>query len=254
MKNMFRSGSPVFGEKTFQQQFDTAGTSPMTLDGTIQKAALLLLITLLTSFVGWMFPYPILIIGSALVGFGLALFISFKPNLSPILAPLYAVLEGIFVGGLSYFVNEIVKQNKWDYAIGVVPVAILGTLLVFGIMLGLYASRIIKVTETFRMVVVGATIAIAVLYLGVMAVSFFWPGVYAAMPIFGSGPIGIGFSVLVIGLAAFNLALDFDIIERGVQGRAPKFMEWYAGFALLVTLVWLYVEILRLLMKLSNRR
>ncbi len=249
MKNAFRVGNPAFSEKTFEDSSLISSANPMTLKGTIGKSFILIALTIAAAFVGWQIASPITIIGSALLGFGIAIFLAFKKDMAPIGAPIYALVEGIFVGGISSYVNLMVAKTDFK---GAVPVAVAGTLVVFAVMLTLYMTRVIKVTETFRAVIIGATIAVAITYLGTFLLSFVWKGA-TELAIYGSGPIGIIFSVLVIALAAFNLALDFDLIERGVESKFPKHMEWYCGFALLVTLVWLYIEILRLLMKLSRR-
>lgn len=250
----FRVSNPVMNEKTFSSVQASASAEPMTMNGTIKKSLLLLAITIIFAVVGWQIANPVVLIGTTLVGLGIAIATSVKKEWSPFLAPTYAVVKGLFVGAVSYVVNEAVAESENQLiANGVVPFAVAGTLVVFGVMLFLYMARIIRVTETFRTVVIGATIAVFIVYLGSFLVSFLWPAVYN-LPIYSSGPIGIIFSVLVIGLAAFNLALDFDLIEQGVQSGLPKYFEWYAGFALLVTLIWLYIEILRLLMKLANRR
>lgn len=249
IKNAFRVGNPAFGEKTFEKAGVVASDNPMTLKGTIGKSFILLAILIASAVVGWQIASPVVMIGSALLGLGIAVFLAFKKEFSAIGAPVYAIVEGIFVGALSAFVNDAVAKTDFK---GAVPVAIAGTMVVFAVMLGLYVTRVIKVTETFKAVIVGATVAVAITYLGSFLLSFLWKGVYD-LPIYGSGPIGIIFSVIVIALAAFNLALDFDLIEQGVDSKFAKYMEWYCGFALLVTLVWLYIEILRLLLKLSRR-
>jgi uncharacterized YccA/Bax inhibitor family protein len=165
----------------------------------------------------------------------------FKPTWARFIGPVYAVAEGALVGAISS-----VYGSLYD---GIVGQAILGTLLTTVIMAVLYATRTIRVTEKFRSVVIGATMGIFVFYLVSLGLSFF----NIDMPfLFGGGAIGILFSVGVIILAAFNLMLDFDLIERGVKGGAPAYMNWYAGFGLLVTVVWLYLEILRLLAKLQR--
>ena len=175
------------------------------------------------------------------VGLGAVIVGMFKPAWARIIGPVYAVAEGALVGAISS-----VYGTLYD---GIVGQAVLGTLLTTVIMAVLYATRTIRVTEKFRSVVVGATLGIFVFYMVSLGLSFF----NIDIPfLFGGGPIGILFSVGVIILAAFNLLLDFDLIERGVKGGAPAYMNWYAGFGLLVTVVWLYLEILRLLAKLQR--
>lgn len=235
-------------EEAFQG-YTAVGGGVMTLTGTIGKSFILLALLLATAVIGWMNPSMPLLIGSAIGGIVIALVTVFKKEWSPFTAPAYALVEGLFVGSLSAIVTLALAKTNYGNA---VPLAVLGTMLTFGVMLTLYATRVIRVTETFRTVVIGATIAVFITYAASWLLSIFWSGVWD-MPIYGSGWAGIAFSVLVIGIAALNLALDFDLIETGVGAKAPKFMEWYAGFGLLVTLVWIYLEILRLIMKLANR-
>lgn len=252
MSSRFKVGNPTLNPEIFQRQASEmayGGTSArMTVGGTIAKSALLLTIVVAMAAVGWVYFNPVAFIGAAAVGLILGLVGFFAPKASPIIAPIYSVAMGYTIGAFSMFATMNAPAD-WK---GIVPVAVLATMVVFASMLALYATRIIRVTQTFRMVVGGATLAIMLIYLGSFITGFFWPGVWQ-LPIYTSGPIGIGFSVLVIGLAAFNLAIDFANIEEGAQAGAPKFMEWYASFGLMVTIIWLYIEILRLLMKLQNR-
>ena len=246
-----RANNPTLKEATFDQFRDRDDSGPaMTLRGFYGKTAILFAIMLSTAAVGWQLANSAVLIVSALVALGLAIFMGFKKQMSGTLAPVYAGFEGLFVGSLSVFFATVYGDTKYG---PIVPVAVIATLGVFGIMLALYSSGIIKVTETFKMVVIGATAAIAITYVGSWIASMFWPGVWN-LPMYSSGPMGIVFSVGVIIVAALNLALDFQLVKDGVESGAPKYMEWYCGFALLVTVVWLYIEILRLLAKLSGRR
>jgi len=171
----------------------------------------------------------------------------FKPSFAPWTAPVYAAFEGIFLGTLSYIIENQLGRAYPGIAIQAVSLTA-GTLC---IMLFVYATGLVKVTDRLRAGIVAATGAICLVYLVAFALSFF--GV--AVPFIQSAtPIGIGFSLFVVGLAAFNLLLDFDFIEKGARLEAPKYMEWYGAFGLMVTLVWLYLEILRLLRKLQDRR
>lgn len=224
---------------------------PMTMTGTIQKTGLLLLLLLPTAVLGWMFPSYAGMIGSVIGALALALVIGFKPQTAPVLAPIYSLVKGYFVGAISIIATVALAKTQYAAA---VPIAVAGTIVTLGVMLTLYATRIIRVTETMRSVIIGMTAAVFFLYLFSFVIGLFAPAFVSSFPIFRSGPIGIAFSVLVIGIAAFNFLLDFDLIERGVDNRAPKYMEWYGGFGLLVTMVWLYIEILRLLMKLGSNR
>ena len=176
-------------------------------------------------------------------GFIVAMVLCFKQTWAPVLAPVYAVLEGLFLGGIS-----AVFAARFG---GIVFQAVAMTFGTLFALLAAYQSGYIRATEKFKLGVIAATGGIAVVYLVSMVLGFFGvqiPG------IFGSGAVGIGFSVVVVVIAALNLVLDFDLIERGAQAGAPKYMEWYGAFSLMVTLVWLYLEILRLLAKLKDNR
>jgi uncharacterized YccA/Bax inhibitor family protein len=248
-QNIFRTSNPTMREGVFDAQ-EQASANPMTLTGTIGKSFILIVLTMVTAVVGWVNPSMPLLYGSMIGGLVVALATAFKPNWSPFTAPLYALIEGLFVGVVSSVVTVMLAKTAFANA---VPLAVMGTMVTFAIMLGLYATRIVRVTETLRGVIVGATIAVMATYALSWLASIFWSGVWD-MPIYGSGWAGIAFSVVVIAIAAMNLLLDFDLVERGVKNRLPKYMEWYAGFALLVTLVWLYLEILRLIMKIAGGR
>lgn len=187
-----------------------------------------------TSIPGWT-------IAAMLVGLGLAFLTIFKPNFARISAPLYSLVQGTVVGAISAVYNASFE--------GIVLQAVLCTMSVFLVMLFLFATRIIKVTDKMRMMIVAATFGVMLTYLAVWIFSLFTDGTPA---IYDSGLIGIGFSLLVVGIASFNLLLDFDFMERGVEAGLPKGMEWYAAFGLIVTLIWLYLEILRLLSKLRS--
>ena len=219
----------------------------MTVNGTLDKTFLLFLCAILPAAYTWnQFTlgftdkaYMLMTVG-AIVGFIFALIVAFTKN--KFLTPLYAMCEGLFLGGISAVFNA-------QYP-GIVIQAVLGTFAAMFSMLGLYRIGAIKCTDKFRSVIFTATISIAVLYLIQWIGSFFH---YSIPAIFGTGTIGIGFSVIVVAIAALNLILDFDFIERGTQAMLPKDYEWYGAFGLMVTLVWLYIEILRLLAKLRDR-
>lgn len=242
--------TPVLNENTFNQGYVTTDSMPMTIDGTILKTVLLMAILLVAGAFSWN-AYTTgqtmmaqgLMFGGLIVGFILAMIISFKPTAAPFLSPIYAACEGLALGSVSCMFEA-------SYS-GIVLQAIALSLAAMLSMLFLYTSRIIKVDNKLRAGIIIATFSIAIVYLASWILSFFGKSVPY---IHGSGMIGIGFSLLVVGVASFNLLLDFDIIERGVQSYAPKYMEWYGGFALLVTLVWLYFEILKLLSKFASRR
>jgi uncharacterized YccA/Bax inhibitor family protein len=219
----------------------------MTVDGAATKAGILLILTVLSAAWTWgqgaagVNTVPMMM-GGAIGGLILALIIAFKPTSAPFVAPIYALAEGLFIGGLSLFADRLYP--------GIVVPAVTLTFGTLAALLVAYRAGIVRATPGFRRMVVAATGAIFLIYMLNMVMSFFGSSIPM---IHGSGPMGIGFSVVVIAIAAFNLVLDFDLMERGAKEGLPKFMEWYAGWALLVTLVWLYVEILHLLMKLQNR-
>ncbi len=219
----------------------------MTLSGTINKTAILFLILCGSAMVTWWMAFngmKIMIpaIGGAIVGFVLVLISAFKPHLSPYLAPGYALFEGLFIGGISAIFEAMYP--------GIVINAVGATLVTFLVCLGLYKFRIVRVTEQFKSVVIAATLAIATYYLISWIVSMF----INYQPVHhGNSMMSIGISIFVIVIAALNLFLDFDQIEKGVEQRMPKFMEWYGAMGLMVTLVWLYIEFLRLLSKFASR-
>ena len=255
------SGNPVMNEDTFDLGYDVEQDtrSVMTLQSTLLKSATLIGITVVAATVTWgmvqsgsAMAMP-LAIGGAIMGFIIALITVFKPKASPFTAPLYAVAEGLFLGAISAVYNAAFAPAPGEAASpfsGIVVQAVGLTMGVLGIMLGLYVTRIIRVTPKLTAGIIAATGAVFLFYLASFVMNLIWPGSMTLLH--DSGPMGIGISLLIVGIAAFNLLLDFDLIEKGVQQRAPKYMEWYAGFALLVTLVWLYFEILRLLAKLRS--
>jgi uncharacterized YccA/Bax inhibitor family protein len=181
-------------------------------------------------------------IGGAIVGLILVVIAAFKPQYSPVLAPGYALFEGLFIGGVS-----AIFEAKYP---GIVIQAVGATFVTFAVCLGLYKFKIVKVTEQFKSVVVAATLAIATYYLFSWLFSMFT----SFVPVhYGNSMTSIGISVFVIVIAALNLFLDFDRMEKGVEQKMPKFMEWFAAMGLIITLVWLYIEFLRLLSKLSSK-
>ncbi len=190
---------------------------------------------------------PLILIG-AIGGLVVALIISFKKEWSPYLAPAYALLEGLFVGAISAYYNAAFAGKAPNLIINAVGLT-LGTA---AAMYLLYSFRIIKATEKFKSIIITATVGIGIFYLLVMVLRIFG---FDNMPFLHEGSmLGIGFSLFVVAIAAMNLILDFDMIEKGAEAGAPKYMEWYGAFGLLVTIVWLYLEILRLLSKLNSSR
>ena len=256
------TGNPAFANQAFQGYEQVYGASPsttMTIQGTIGKTFLLLGILSATAIWSWTAVSAgnakmILLPASLIGGLVLAMITIFRPQISPWTAPVYAAFEGVFLGMFSFLVENQMRMRYPEIAAqnpGIVFQAIALTGGTLFCMLTAYTTGLIKVTDRLRAGVVAATGAIALLYLVSIGLSFFGMSV----PFIRSAtPLGIGFSLFVVGLAAFNLLLDFDSIEKGARNEAPKFMEWYGAFGLIVTLVWLYLEILRLLSKLQDRR
>ncbi len=250
---MFRTKNPVMKPGTFTSQaaVPAVSTGVMTLSGTVGKSLILFALMLATAGVSWSFgaagALPCLLIGAA-GGLITALITAFNPSAAPLTTPLYALLEGLFIGSISYLYEKQFAGGRYS---GIVPQAVLLTFGVLAAMLILYRTHIIRVTDTFKMVVFGATLGIAIAYAGTLIASLFWREALN-LPIYQASPIGIVFSLFVVVIAALNLAIDFDLIDQGIRGNAPRYMEWYGAFALLVTLVWLYIEILRLLSKIRR--
>lgn len=265
-----RSGNPVLKESVFKGvSFREGGggaaaviEAPMTMQGVMGKTAVLLLTMIIAAAFTWQKAKVDIasaqpwMLGGMIGAIALTFIIGFKPKLAPILALPHAALEGLFLGAVSVFYVQRFGVTDTSEGLlgmpgGIVFQAVMLTFMVALTMLGLYSARIIRVTERLRSIVFTATGAV-MLYYGLSFVLSMvgldvLPWIHD-----GAGPISIGFSVLVIGLAAFFLLIDFDMIEKGVAGGAPKWMEWYGGFALIVTLAWLYLEILRLLAKLQS--
>lgn len=250
--SLFKSGNPTLSEKQFEQSLATSTGETMTVRGTMNKFGFLMIMVMAGAAFAWQWfdagknPMPMML-GGALGGLVVALVITFKKEWSGYLAPAYAVLEGLFVGAISAYFNFIF-QEKYP---GIITHAVLITFAVAASMYLLYTLRIIKVTDKLRSIIFVATASIAVFYLLSWIMSFF--GIHFSFLTTGS-TFGIIFSLAVIAIAALNLVLDFDMIEKGSELGAPKYMEWYGAFGLLVTLVWLYLEILRLLAKMNSRK
>jgi len=242
---LFSPGNPSLSDSTFRGLAREAGAG-MTLQGTVNKTGFALLAVLAGATITWNVEGPlvlVLVLVGLLGGFGLALATIFKKDWAPVTTLPYGFMEGLFLGGISRM-YEARTQGVAVMAVGL-------TLAVLCAMLLAYTSRLIRVTETFRMGVVTATGGIALFYLVAFVMQLFG----ARMPlIHDATPLGILFSLVVVGIAAMNLVLNFDLIERGAAGGAPRYMEWYGAFAMVVTLVWLYLELLRLLSKLRDRR
>lgn len=245
-----RSSNPALSDRVLDGlSIGGEQSSTMTVNGMAVKTAVALLGVFLSAGIAWiqfsqgaaMGPY---IFGGMIIGFIAAIATMFRPQWAAFTTPIYALAEGAALGGLSAMIASQFPE------VSIVPQACALTFGTLFVMLICYQTGFIRVTETLRSCIVAATGAIALLYMVSFVLGIFWQPIGF---IHSSGPIGIGFSLFVVGLAAFNLLLDFDLVDRLVAQRAPKYMEWYAAFALLTTLVWLYLEILRLLSKLQSR-
>jgi uncharacterized YccA/Bax inhibitor family protein len=246
MADLFRTSNPALNSKTFEGNVAVGDT--MTLQGTVNKTGFLLLCVLGTASLTWHLEatdnpsVAALLAGGVLGGFITAMITIFKKSWSPITAPIYALLEGLALGAISALLEKAYPG-----------IAIQAVGLTFGVLFCLllaYHSGIIRVTDRFRLGVVSATGAIAVTYLADLVLHYF----NIQVPFIHQGGFwGILFSVFVVIIASLNLVLDFDFIESGTKSGAPKYMEWYGAFGLMVTLIWLYLEILRLLSKMRKR-
>jgi len=255
------SSNPAFSQDMFAGYGQVYGverprSTVTTVQGSVAKTFLLLAILSFTGLWAWnsfgtaQFPQIALPI-SAIGGFIVAMITIFRPTSAPITAPLYAALEGVVLGAISRIYDMTYGARFEGQYGGIAMQAVMLTCGVLFVMLFIYGTRLIRVTQKLQMGIIAATGALALFYIVTLLLGFF--GV--TMPlVFSSSPLGIGFSLLVVGLAAFNLLLDFDFIEKAAYAQAPKYMEWYGAFGLMVTLIWLYLEILRLLAKLSDRR
>ena len=242
-----RSGNPTLTADIFTRVPTVAGQETMTIGGTVNKTAMSLVILMVAATYVWSrgvaqdLPMG-LVIGGVLGGFVVALVTVFKQTWAPLTTPLYAGLEGLALGGISFMFEQRFP--------GIVAQAVFLTFGTLGALLFAYRSGIIRATENFKLGVFAATGGIGVVYLLSFVLGFF--GISVPL-IHSSGTFGILFSLFVVVIAALNLVLDFDFIEEGAERGAPKYMEWYGAFGLLVTLVWLYLEILHLLAKLQSR-
>lgn len=248
---LFKSGNPALDKETFSHCEKAIDESKvMTISGTVNKTAVLLLLTMISSYVTWQlffstYDYELIrmfVIGGSLIGLALAFFIAFNKDLAGYLSPLYAIFEGLALGGLS-----AIMENAFP---GIVIQSLSLTFSIFLTLLIIYKLRLIKVTENFKLIVASATSGIALYYLASLGLRIF--GV--ELPLIHENTTGgIVFSIFVVILASANLVVDFDFIEQGAENKVPKYMEWYGAFGLLVTVIWLYIEILRLLGKSRKR-
>ena len=239
-----RTGNPALNDRSFSFPHTVDSSDLMTIQGTVNKTFILVLLTILTA--GWTWSHPasfmMYYLPALIGGFVIGIVTIFKKDWAPVTAPIYALLEGIILGGVS-FVSEKIYPGIVMQAVGLT----FGTLFA---LLAVYKSGLIKVSDNFRLGIFAATGGIALYYFVGFILGFF----HIQVPLItDSGPIGIGFSIFVVIIAALNLVLDFDFIEHGAQNGAPRYMEWYGAFGLIVTLIWLYLEILRLLAKTRRR-
>ncbi len=259
-----RTANPALNDKILLSQRSRAatGSQVMTINGMVAKTFVLLALLLFSATLVWRKGLVLLdgqatpqmmeiafqemgpwMYGGLFAGLIAGFVTVFKANWAPVTAPIYALFEGLFIGGISIIAEA--------YFSGIVLQAIGLTFGVLVCLLVAYRTGIIQVTDKFRAGVIAATGGVVLVYMATMLLGFFGVGIPY---IHSAGPIGIGFSAIVVVIAALNLVLDFDLIESASNQGMPKYMEWYGGFALMVTLIWLYLEILRLLMKLNSRR
>ncbi len=247
MASLIKTSNPALSAKTFENQIAVTGET-MTLQGTINKTGLLIFCAFATAAWTWKLaltqPAAVQgwLLGGVIGGLVFALATVFKKEWAPATAPLYALCEGLALGGLSAALNRAYP--------GIALQALEATLGVTLVMLFLYSTGTLRATPKFAMGVMAATGGIFFVYLLDMVLGFFHSGV----PLLNSSsPLGIGISVVIVIVAALNLILDFGFVETGVHAGAAKYMEWYGAFGIMVTLVWMYIEMLRLLAKLNNR-
>ena len=239
----FRSANPALSAKTFAGMEGSTG-KVMTVDGTVDRVAMSLAILLACGYLTYSMEITGLIFVGVIGGLIVALVTIFKKHLSPITVPIYAALEGVALGGISFIFNQIYE--------GIAFQAIFLTLAILFSLLFAYRTRLIKASENFKLGVAAATGGIFIVYMLSFVMSFFGSGL-PIMDVNNSSLLSIGFSLFVVVIASLNLVLDFDFIEQGAEMGAPKYMEWYGAFGLLVTLIWLYIEMLHLLAKMRGR-
>ena len=253
-----RTANPTLNANTFQRLDRRPGQNQMTISGAVNKTGALLILLVASSAITWnmiatgTISPMVCTAGGLIGGLILAIITCFKKTWAPVTAPLYAIVEGLFVGGVSIFYATIAGPQGFGGTGG--SIVMQAVVLTFGVlftMLAAYRLGIIRATEKFKMGILAATGGIMLFYLIAIILGFFGvniPHLHQATP------LGIGISVFIIIIAALNLVLDFDLIENGAKQGAPKYMEWFCAFGLIVTLVWLYIEILRLLAMLASKR
>lgn len=247
--NFDRSSNPVFSEKVFERSMERSSEGGlMTFNGTVNKSILLFVLVLLSGIVTWKLTIvgnnlaSPLAIGGAIGAFVLAIVTSFKPDKSNILAPIYALCEGLFLGAISAIYNSAYS--------GIVMQAIIATICVIAVVFVCYRAGILKATPKFAKVLVFATLGIGAFYLVSILLRF--AGI--ELSVFSLGAAGIIIQLVIVAVASLNLVLDFSRVDEGVESGQPAFMEWYCAFGLMVTIVWIYIEILRLLALFARKR
>ncbi len=252
MSSLFKSGNPALGTKVFRESVFVGDSDTMTVRGTMNKFAILFLLSIATASIAWKMlangsNVIVIMWPCVIVAFGIAIALAFKPVWSPFLAPVYALAKGFAIGLVSAVYNNAFEK----IAPNIITQAVA---LTFGVVIAmylLYNFRIIQATQKFKTIVITATLGLALFYVIALVLGLFGINI----PFLHEGStFGIIFSLIVVGLAAMNLILDFDMIEQGSNMGAPKYMEWYGAFGLLVTIVWLYLEILRLLSKFASKK
>lgn len=250
--DLFKSGNPVFNEKAFNGSVEWQQTEVMTEKGTLNKFGLMMILLFAAASFTWKAAAEgkdvmAWIVVSMFAGLLAGIVLTFKKQWGSFLAPVYALAEGVFLGGISAYFNYAFAKT----APGIIMQAVMLTFGVVVAMFALYRFGVIKATERFKSVVITATAGVAIFYLLAIVLRMF--GIQMPL-IHESTTLGIVFSLIVVAIAALNLILDFDFIEQGAKRGAPKYMEWYGAFGLLVTIIWLYLEILKLLAKFANRK
>ena len=243
----YRTSNPALNSNTFKNVVKKDSLhldNTMTIRGTVDKTALALCMVVISGYYSFSQGNLTLMVLGGVIGLFLFITLIFKKSWAPFIVPLYSISQGFVVGGISYFYS-----SQYE---GIVLQAVLLTILVLFSMLFAYRSKIIKPSENFKLAIFSSIMAIFLIYVIGFFMGLFGTGLSILDPR-NSSLASIGFSVIVVAIGAFSLVIDFDFIEEGAEKGAPKYMEWYAAFGLLVTLIWLYVEILRLIAKLRNR-
>ena len=243
----YRTSNPALNSNTFKNVVKKDSLhldNTMTIRGTVDKTALALCLLVISGYYSFSQQNLTLIFVGGVIGLFLFFTLIFKKSWAPFIVPLYSISQGFVVGGISYFYN-----SQYE---GIVLQAVLLTILVLFSMLFAYRSKIIKPSENFKLAIFSSIMAILLIYVIGFFMGLFGTGLSILDPR-NSSLASIGFSVIVVAIGAFSLVIDFDFIEEGAEKGAPKYMEWYGAFGLLVTLIWLYFEILRLIAKLRNR-